>query len=632
MKTLLLTFSILLIQLTGNTQVKPIKRDLIQNYQRIRHITFDPHSRANLTQIKTEHLHLDLNVDFENNVISGVAQHKMSAHNTNYAFFDVKDLNIEKITLGKEDNEETTFEIDMKDSILGSRLSVKITPTTEYINIHYSTRKNADALDWLPPSLTSGKKHPFLYTQGQAILTRTWIPCQDSPSNRISYSAKVTVPKDLLPVMSASNPIKRNKEGVYHFEMNQKIPTYLIALAVGNFTYTPLGDKCGTYSEPELSDACKYEFEDLPKMIETAQNLYGSYQWEKFDMVILPYSFPFGGMENPRLTFVNPTILAGDQSLISVIAHELAHSWSGNLVTNASWNDFWLNEGFTVYFENRIMEAIYGKEIADVLAIIEFQDLTASLSAIADSEHPEDSHLKLKLKGRDPDCGMTDIAYVKGAYFLRTIEAAVGREKFDAFLNDYFTKFAFQTITTEKFVKYLRLKLLTPNAVDMDIDAWIYNQGLPNDCVVISSERLENMASLAKKVNSSQTTAVLGPTERKDFITQEWQTFIRNLSLNLSDDVIRKIDEQIKFSESNPIIQSDWFVYCAKAGYQGNRKEMEAYLVKIGRRWLIENVYLALMSSENKDDHLFAKKVFEKAKDNYHAVTRNTIEEILKGE
>ena len=263
-----------------------------------------------------------------------------------------------------------------------------------------------------------------------------------------------------MAVMSASNPKEKNNQGEYHFEMKQPIPCYLIALAVGDLVYGDLGNKTGVYCEPELLEESLYEFEDLPKMMDAAEKLYGEYAWEQYDLLILPYSFPFGGMENPRLTFANPTLLAGDRSLVSVIAHELAHSWSGNLVTNKTWNDFWLNEGFTVYFENRIMEEIIGKEGADNLALVEFFELQEELERIETSAHPEDAHLFLDLEGRDPDAGMTDVAYVKGAFFLKTLEAAVGRKKMDIFLNNYFDYFKFTSVTTEKFVHYLEQELL----------------------------------------------------------------------------------------------------------------------------------------------------------------------------
>lgn len=372
-------------------------KDLNENPKHV-----DAHTYANVDQIRTKHLHLELDVNFENHTIYGVARHEMNSHSADTAIFDIKALEIKKVTLGDKNEVPTDFVIGKHDDMLGEALNVKINKDTKYINIYYQTTDETEALDWLSAELTAGKKHPFMYTQGQAIYTRSWIPLQDTPLNRITYSADVKVPKDLLAIMSASNPKRKNEKGVYHFEMDQKIPSYLIALAVGDLVYNSFGGKCGVYSEPELSAQCLSEFEDLPQMMSAAEQMYGEYRWDQYDIVLLPYSFPFGGMENPRLTFANPTILAGDKSLVSVIAHELAHSWSGNLVTNATWNDFWLNEGFTVYFENRIMEEIYGKEIADILANIEFQDLEVALADIEGGKYPEDTRLKLALDHRNP--------------------------------------------------------------------------------------------------------------------------------------------------------------------------------------------------------------------------------------
>ena len=360
------------------------------------------HSFSNVDSIYTKHLHLDLKVDFMERKISGVARHQMINSGTKRAIFDIKGLNILKVTTGEVNNETNRkYEIGKETSnkILGKPLIVDIDKNTVFVNIYYETTKESEALDWLDSNLTSSKEKPFLYTQGQAILTRTWIPIQDVPSNRITYSADLSVPSDLLAVMSASNPKVKNKEGMYHFEMKQAIPCYLIALAVGDLVYGDLGNQTGVYCEPELIDDCVYEFKELPDMMKVAEDLYGEYAWEQYDLLILPYSFPFGGMENPRLTFANPTLIAGDRSLVSVIAHELAHSWSGNLVTNETWNDFWLNEGFTVYFENRIMEEIIGKSKADDLALIEFFELEEELERISKSAHPEDAHLFLNLEG-----------------------------------------------------------------------------------------------------------------------------------------------------------------------------------------------------------------------------------------
>ncbi len=591
---------------------------------------FDQHTYSNYLLICTNHLHLDLSVNFEENIITGVARHKMSKSSVSKAIFDIKNLNIEKITLGKEIEIETTFTIGENDKIKGAPLIVNIKSGTEYINIYYQTNKDNEALDWLKPELTAGKKYPYLYTQGQAILTRSWIPVQDTPMNRITYSADIQVPKNLLALMSAENPKEKNPNGKYHFEMKQAIPAYLIALVVGDIKYTPLGKFSGVYSEPELSKQCKYEFVDIPKMIKTAENLYGNYQWDQFDIVILPYSFPFGGMENPRLTFANPTLIAGDRSSISVIAHELAHSWSGNLVTNATWNDFWLNEGFTVYFENRIMEAMYGKEIADINAVIEFQDLLTSIEDIEKSEHPEDSRLKLELDNRDPDDGMTDIAYVKGAFFLRTLESIVGRNKFDEFLQSYFNSYAFKTITTESFIQYLNKNLLEPNKITFNTNEWIYGKGLPENCIKINSKRLNKMENWAQEINSGGKVFKNKKIKRSDFVTQEWLVFIRKLSSELNIKTLNQIDAQLKFSsKANDAIKSQWFILNVNAGNKKIRPYLEKYLIKIGRRWYIESIYKSLMESRLIDDQKFAKETFNKAKKGYHYISKNTIEKIV---
>lgn len=592
----------------------------------------DVHSYSNVDDVATKHLHLDLDVNFDNRTIYGIARHELDTHDSDTIIFDIKKIDIQKVTIGEKNEKETAFIIGKFDSIKGQPLIVPISPDTRFVNIYYQTTEEAEALDWLSPELTDGKKHPFLYTQGQAILTRSWIPLQDTPKNRITYSADVRVPGNLMAVMSASNPTKRAPRGRYHFEMKQKIPAYLIALAVGDLAYVPLGKNCGVYAEPSFIDACAYEFEELPDMITTAEGLYGPYQWDQYDIVMLPYSFPFGGMENPRLTFANPTIVSGDRSLVSVIAHELAHSWSGNLVTNATWNDFWLNEGFTVYFENRIMEEVAGKEVADILAIIEFQDLTVALDDMENGDHPEDTQLKLQLDARNPDDGMTDIAYVKGAYFLRTLEKTVGRKTFDAFLESYFNEHAFETITTEEFIRYLEKELLEPNNITFNTKEWIYELGLPDNCIEIKSSRLEEMKELASLVNEGKDPfkGKYAKMKRTDHITQEWQTFIRNLNKDLDSDQMKLIDNKLEFSKNgNPAIQSDWFLLSVRSGYTDNRQEMEQYLIKIGRRWFIESIYQALYDSDNPDDREWAKMVFDKAKNGYHFVSRSTIEEIL---
>jgi hypothetical protein len=451
-----------------------------------------------------------------------------------------------------------------------------------------------------------------------------------------------------MAVMSAKNQKKKSSEGIYNFEMKKAIPSYLIALAVGDLKYHAFSKNTGVYCEPELMGASKNEFVDLPRMFNAAERLYGKYQWDQYDLLILPYSFPFGGMENPMLTFVNPTIIAGDRSLVSVIAHELAHSWSGNLVTNHTWNDFWLNEGFTVYFENRIMEKLYGKEIADILAIIEFQELEDELDQINKSKHPNDSKLYLDLENRNPDDGMTDIAYVKGAFFLKTLEEKVGRKQMDIFLKKYFQHFAFKTINSKTFVNYLNEQLLSKNKIQFNTEEWIYKKGLPKNCLQLSSSRLEKMSEMAEKTNAGEVLfapkitykyyrkkgkryrkMIVTKIERKDYIVQEWQTFIRALNPEIGKRKMKELDQFLGFSTcGNAEIMNEWFVLAIKNDYTEIRPEIAAFLSKIGRRKYLVPIYEAL--AEKPENLIWAKELFKNVGANYHAVSRNTVQDILR--
>ena len=592
------------------------------------------HSFSNVDSIYTKHLHLDLKVDFMERKISGVARHQMINSGTKRAIFDIKGLKILKVTTGDVNNETNRkYEIgkETNNKILGKPLIVDIDKNTAFVNIYYETTKESEALDWLDSTLTSSKEKPFLYTQGQAILTRTWIPIQDVPSNRITYSADLSVPSDLLAVMSASNPKVKNKEGMYHFEMKQAIPCYLIALAVGDLVYGDLGNQTGVYCEPELLDDCVYEFKELPDMMKVAEDLYGEYAWEQYDLLILPYSFPFGGMENPRLTFANPTLIAGDRSLVSVIAHELAHSWSGNLVTNETWNDFWLNEGFTVYFENRIMEEIIGKSKADDLALIEFFELEEELERISKSAHPEDAHLFLNLEGRDPDDGMTDVAYVKGAFFLKTLENKVGRDKMDVFLQSYFNHFKFTSVNTEKFVAYLEKELLKKYDIDFNYKEWIYEAGIPSNALVIESKGFERIKLMAEDISSQKMSELNNKftlADRGNYSVQEWLTFLRHLPSNISAERMKVLDESLQFSAwTNAEIQFEWFLKSISSNYTPAYPYLSAFLEKVGRRKFILPLYEALYNNEATKEK--ALSWFNSYKQNYHAVSSNSIARAL---
>lgn len=584
------------------------------------------HSYSNIEEINSTHIHLDLNVDFDSKTIQGVARHTMNNKGANKAIFDIKKLDIHKVTLGTEEL-ETTFIIGDYDSILGSPLVIDISQKDTLINIYYSTHSESEALGWMDASLTHDKKFPFLYTQGEAILTRSWIPNQDLPENRITYYADIQVPVGMMAVMSASNPTETNDTGEYSFTMKQPVPSYLIALAVGELEFAPLDYMSGVYAEPDILEAAKKELQSIPRMIHSAEELYGEYLWERFDVLFLPYSFPFGGMENPRLTFATPTILAGDGSLLSLIAHELAHSWSGNLVTMANWDDFWLNEGFTVYFENRIMEKVEGKEIADMLMLINYQELEWTINRFMDEGLEVETHLKLNLEDRNPDDGMTDIAYNKGAFFLMALEEAVGRENFDKFLLDYFNTHKFQSITTETFVEYLNENLIDKYNLNFNIDEWIYGPGTPSNITQIESPRFATIQDLALEIQ--QGAELPKDLKREDKITQEWIAFIRAFKGNLSVEKMKEIDAQLHFRDSqNAEIMAEWFVLGIQNEYAELRPDIEAFLIKVGRRKFLEPLYIA-MRDQSEESNKWALEVYKKARPNYHAISYLTIDNML---
>lgn len=579
----------------------------------------DIHSYARPSEAVIKHLSLDLKADFESKKLSGTATYDIDVFpGADTIYLDTRDLDIHQVNV---DGKKVDFTLAESNGIFGQALMIPIDEGSEKIIITYSTQPGAEALQWLNPSQTAGKKHPYMFTQGQAILTRTYIPIQDSPGIRLTYEATITVPKELMAVMSASNPQEKTADGVYHFKMEQPIPAYLIALAIGDLEFRALGPRTGVYTESVMLDAAAYEFAEMEKMVSLAESLYGPYGWERYDVIVLPPSFPFGGMENPRLTFATPTIIAGDRSLTSLIAHELAHSWSGNLVTNATWNDFWLNEGFTVYFERRIMEALYDTSYSNMLANLGLQDLKSTISELK----PEQTHLYLNLKGQNPDDAVNDIAYEKGALFLTMLERKVGREKFDAFLRKYFDAHKFQSMTTEKFLAYLDEKLIKANQLDVDVNAWVYGPGLPVGFPEASAERF---VKVDQAVDTFLNGAKAGMLSTKEWSTHEWLHFIRALPENLSTGQMTDLDKSFGFTQSkNSEIKAAWFRLAIEQGYGKTIvNDIGDFLVNVGRRKFLTPLYTAMIENEMRAD---AERIFMEAKPNYHSVSYNTIQSLL---
>ncbi|MBL7958290.1 MAG: M1 family metallopeptidase [Flavobacteriales bacterium] len=585
--------------------------------------TMDPHSHARPQEARITHLALDLSVDMDKQEVSGTARYDIAtAKDAGRIIFDTHGLTIEGVTTG----DGLAAEYSLGDtSFLGRALEVKLPPDARTVTIAYRTGPGASALQWLAPQQTAGKQHPFLFTQGQAILTRTWIPIQDSPGIRFTYEARVKAPQGLMAVMSAENPTTVSADGSYTFKMEQPIPAYLIALAVGDLAFLPIGARTGVYAEPGMVEKAAWEFADMERMLESAEKLYGAYRWGRYDVIVLPPSFPFGGMENPRLTFATPTILAGDRSLTSLVAHELAHSWSGNLVTNATWNDFWLNEGFTVYFENRICEAVYGDEYARMLQLLGRQDLKSTITKLEASGHHADTHLRLHLEGRDPDEGMNDIAYEKGFALLKLLEEKAGREKFDAFLRGYFDAHAFRSMTTDDFLAYLEEKLLKPESIDLNIAEWVDGAGLPANAIEPQSDSFV-------KVEQEIARWVAGA-PAKELATQGWTTFhwmhfLRHLPASMNPNQMKELDDAFAFTANgNAEVLSAWLEVCIRNDHDPAFERLDQFLTTVGRRKFLMPLYTELYKTEK--GRVMAQSIYAAARPNYHSVSVRSLDDLL---
>ena len=592
----------------------------------------DPHSYANPGEIRVTHVALDLDVSFEGKTLAGAALLSVDrlAADANRLVVDTRDLEIRRVEVrgSRGDFSQTAFELGSRDPILGAPLSISVPADTDAVRVHYATSPAASGLQWLDPPQTAGKLHPFLFTQSQAIHARSWIPLQDSPGVRVTYTATIRTPPELRAVMSAelAPAPSGTPPGEHRFVMEQAIPPYLIALAVGDLVFEPMSERTGVWAEPALVKRAAREFEDTESMMQAVESLYGSYRWGRYDLLVLPPSFPFGGMENPRLTFATPTILAGDKSLVSLVAHELAHSWSGNLVSNATWRDFWLNEGFTVYVENRIQEAVFGRERALMEAALEVQELEAELARLK----PADQVLHIELSRRDPDEGFTTVPYIKGMLFLLSLETVAGRPAFDAFLRSYFDHFAFQSITTEDFLQYLEETLLKENpaiARQVPIARWISEPGLPDDFPRPASDAFSKVREQARRWSAGE--AAAGDIAAREWVTQQWLHFLRALPDNLDDARLLELDEEFGFSRSgNSEILHQWLLIAVRNEFAGANEELERFLTTVGRRKFLKPLYEELVKTP--DGLARATKIYDKAKAGYHPIAAATIEDILR--
>ena len=590
----------------------------------------DEHSFAEPDKVVVEDLGLALVLDFDTRTLHGHADLHLRWLDPEHRrlWLDTRELKIERV-LGKRRGSgwyRLDWQLEEADPILGSKLAIDMKRQYETVRIRYRTAPTASGLQWLAPSMTRGGKLPFMFSQSQAIHARSWVPLQDTPAVRYTYTARVRSAPELMVLMSADNAPGEPRDGDYVFRMSQPIPSYLMAIAAGDLVFGAISERAGVWAEPATLESALAEFADTEQMIQVAESLYGPYRWGRYDLLILPPSFPFGGMENPRLSFITPTVIVGDKSLVALIAHELAHSWSGNLVTNASWKDIWLNEGFTNYVEGRITEQVFEPETKKMEIVINETSLRDELGDIPASRQ---SLVLPPLTGLDPDEALTDVAYVKGHWFLRFLEERFGREIFDPFLRSWFDAYAFESVSSETFIDYLNAELLPkkPDAVSQDeLREWLYGPGIPKGAPETSSDRLKAADAQRERWLKGRTPA--DELDTRGWVTQQWLHFLDGLPAELEGEQMVELDDAFKFTGTpNGEIAMRWYPLAVRSGYFEAQPAIAEFLGKIGRRKLIMPIYSAL--AESDEGRAFAREVFARARAGYHPITIGSVEAAL---
>ncbi|NVM75982.1 aminopeptidase N [Duganella sp. SG902] len=590
----------------------------------------DPLSYARYDQVRTTDLHLDLKADFSHKILSGYAELTLNwiDKSARTLVLDTNELNIAKVQVLNPDGRwsAASFMLDKFDAQKGRALRIALPFQPQKVRVYYRTAPSAAALQWMAPEQTMSGKRPFMFSQSQDINARSWAPVQDTPAVRFTYSARIDAPAGLRVVMSAENDQQATGAGGWKFKMAQPIPSYLLAIAIGEIEVRNLGPRSAVYAEPARIEAAAYELADTEKMISAAEGLYGPYRWDRYDMIVLPPSFPYGGMENPRLTFLTPTMIAGDRSLVDLIAHELAHSWSGNLVTNASWKYTWLNEGFTTYVTTRIVEKLYGDEVAEMNLQVEQEEALASLANIPAAKQV------LATRGADNDPSAYpdgSLIYPKGAWFLRTLEQRAGREVFDPFLRGWFDSHAFKSATTDEFVDYLKKNLLDAHPEYMsasELDEWLYAPGIPATAKRAASPRLAALdTQRAAWLKGELPTAELNG---KNWIALEWMHFLNDIDGKASAAQMQELDQTFGLGKSgNNEIAYRFYLSSVKAGYNV-REPLGKFLNSVGRKLFVVPLYTALLKNPNEKD--WAKAVYAKARSHYHPLTQAAVDKAFK--
>jgi len=594
----------------------------------------DYHSFANVEQFRVTHVELNLRVDFVNKVLFGEAalEIKRLDPRATELVLDTRDLDIRDVSekptnvLGALSKSETTwvsrpFHLDKSDPILGSPLVIELPPlkkSTEIIKIEYVTSPSSPALQWLTDKQTAGRHHAFMYTMSSPIGARSWIPLQDTPQVRATYSAVIHTDSDVVAVMSAKNDPKVKHNGQYSFVMSDAIPSNLISLAVGDLRFKETGPRTGVYAEkPLLADAAK-EFADTAAMLQAAEKLFGPYRWDRFDVVVLPRSFPDADSGYPNAPFISPSALTGDRSLESVVVHALAQSWAGELVSGSTWRDAWINQGFAIYMQDRLVQVMYGEPRAAAERAMAWRTRKAPDQALA-----------VDLRGKDPGVLAQESAGAKAGLFFEYLDAKFGRARFDEFMRGYFDHFALRSVTTEQFLAYLKDNLLdrSPNTVTgQEISAWVTGSGVPTDAILPASDAYAPIDAARAEWLSGKLPAKKLAT--KNWVTQQWLYFLAGMPPSLRKDQLGELDQTFDFTRStNDEVCSGWLLLVIRNTYQPGYPRLEQFLETTGRETLIVPLYVELVKTPA--GATLAKRVYALSRPLYFSRTAAAIDPIV---
>ena len=575
---------------------------------------------------RVTHVALDLALDFERKLVGGTANLDILARpDAGEIVLDSNGLEIQRVL--DRQGKELAWKLGAadKDGEMGAPLTITI-GNARHVQIQYSAPADAAALQWLDPEQTAGKVHPFLFSQGQAILNRTWIPTQDSPGIRQTWEARITAPKPLDVVMSGvqqgAPEDLGNGRRAFRFVMDKPVPPYLIAIAAGDIDFRSVGPRTGVWAEPATLERAAQEVGDTEQMVIAAEKLYGAYRWGRYDMIVLPPSFPYGGMENPVMTFLTPTFIAGDRSNNGLVAHELAHSWSGNLVTNAIWEDGWLNEGVTSYFENRIVEQVYGKKRAEQEAALAFAGIEETLAEVGNDAPGTALHHS----STGDEIGSA-ITYDKGAYFLRTVESIVGRERFDAWLRQWFDNHAFQPATSELFYQDMMTNLVASpaEAERLKLREWIFSPGLPSN---VARPDPAAFAEVDGAVTHYTEHGMI-PAAYANWTSAERMRFLDNIPKERSATQLAELDSELGLSATqNNEIRFLWLELALANRYEPAVAQAEAFLGTVGRAKFVRPLFQVLWG-EGDWGQAHARRIYAKTRPSYHAVTRAAVDRVL---